>query len=124
MIDYIPEIDGQIIPKRSNPDKNKNAHANSFITFLKDNRTIILNGRITPEYNNYTFVSTRGCSVPDYLFCPVDNLQNCIRVKTVLVSEIINEFGLLPPKSLPDQSILSGTFVTSFYHILQLPIFI
>ena len=54
LIDYIPEIDGGIIPKRVNPDKNKNAHADSFITFLKDNRAIILNGRITPEYNNYT----------------------------------------------------------------------
>ena len=117
MIDYIPEIDGQIIPKRTNPDKNKNAHANSFITFLKDNRSLILNGRITPEYNNYTFVSTRGCSVPDYLFCPVDNLYNCTEMKTILVTDIINSFGLLPPKSIPDHSLLSGTFVTSDFDI-------
>ena len=68
MIDFIPEIDGRIIPKRINPDVSKNAHADSFITFLKDNRSIILNGRITPQFNNYTFVSTRGCSVPDYIF--------------------------------------------------------
>ena len=47
----------------------------------------------------------------------VDNLSNCISMQTILVSEIINEFGLLPPKSLPDHSILSGTFVTSFYDI-------
>ena len=117
MIDYIPEIDGQIIPKRTNPDKNKNAHANSFITFLKDNRSLILNGRITPEYNDYTFVSTRGCSVPDYLFCPVDNLYNCTEMKTILVTDIINSFGLLPPKSIPDHSLLSGTFVTSDFDI-------
>ena len=73
-VDYTPEIDGQLISKRYNPDKGKNAHAESFLTFLKDNRSVILNGRITPECNNYTFVSPRGCSVPDYLFCPVDNL--------------------------------------------------
>ena len=117
IVDYIPEIDGQIIPKRFNPDKNKNAHANSFITFLKDNRSIILNGRITPEYNDYTFVSTRGCSVPDYLFSPVDNLYNCTEIKTILVSYIINNFGLLPPTSIPDHSMLSGKFLTSFYEI-------
>ena len=117
MVDYIPEIDGQVIPKRSNPDKNKNAHADSFITFLKDNRSIILNGRKTQEYNNYTFVSTRGCSVPDYFFCPADNLYNCTEMKTVLVSDIINDFGLLPPTSIPDHSILSGKFVTSFFEI-------
>ena len=117
MVDYIPEVDGQIIPKRLNPDKNKNAHADSFITFLKDNRSIILNGRITPEYNNYTFISTRGCSVPDYFFCPVDNLYSCTEMKTVLISEIINKYGLLPPISPPDHSILSGTFVTSSFNI-------
>ena len=117
MIDNIPEINGQIIPKRTNPDKNKNAHANSFITFLKDNRSLILNGRITPEYNNYTFVSTRGCSVPDYLFCPVDNLYNCTEMKTILVTDIINSFGLLPPKSIPDHSLLFGTLITSDFDI-------
>ena len=71
LVDYIPEIDGRIIPVRQNPDNSKNSHADSFITFLKDNRAIVLNGRVTPEYNNYTFVSTRGCSVPDYIFCPI-----------------------------------------------------
>ena len=72
MIDFLPDIDGDFIPKRQNPDQIKNNHAESFITFLKDNRTLLLNGRITPQYNNYTFVSYRGLSVPDYLFCPVD----------------------------------------------------
>ena len=64
LVDFIPDIDGQIIPLRNNPDNSKNAHADSFITFLKDNRAIILNGRVTPENNDYTFVSTRGCSAP------------------------------------------------------------
>ena len=97
LVDFIPEIDGQIIPTRQNPDKSKNSHADSFITFLKDNRAIILNGRVTPEFNNYTFVSTRGCSVPDYIFCPVDNLNNCTSMKTLLISDIINKFKLMPP---------------------------
>ena len=115
IIDYIPEIDGQIIPKRTNPDTIKNSHADNFITFLKDNRSVILNGRVTPEYDNYTFVSTRGCSVPDYIFCSVENLYNCSSMKTILLSDIINSYELLPPKSIPDHSILSGTFVTSFF---------
>ena len=113
--DFIPDIDGKLIPPRINPDKSKNPHAESFLTFLKDNRSIILNGRVTPEYNNYTFVSTRGCSVPDYFFCPVDNLYNCTEMKTVLMSDIVNMFGFVPPRILPDHSILSCTFATSFY---------
>ena len=48
LLDYIPEIDGDLIPKRKNPDKYKNSHRDSLLTFLKENRSIILNGRITP----------------------------------------------------------------------------
>ena len=67
MLDYLPDIDGNV-PTRTNPDLKKNAHGGHFITFLKDNRSVILNGRVTPEHKNFTFVSTRGCSVPDYMF--------------------------------------------------------
>ena len=35
IIDFIPEIDGNLIPKRHNPDQTKNAHGNCFLTFLK-----------------------------------------------------------------------------------------
>ena len=115
LIDYLPDIDGKLIPSRENPDRTKNVHADSFISFLKDNRSIILNGRVTPQHNNYTFVSTRGCSVPDYLFCPVDHLVFCMEMKTLLISDIVNNFNIPPPKSLPDHSILKGTFFTSFY---------
>ena len=41
--DINPDIDGQLIPERTNPDKGKNSHAENFLTFLKDNRSIILN---------------------------------------------------------------------------------
>ena len=60
VMDYLPDIDGGLIPQRINPDHFKNSHGDSFISCLKDNRTIILNGRITPEYNNFTFVTPRG----------------------------------------------------------------
>ena len=115
MLDYLPDIDGNLIPARTNPDQVKNKHADSFITFLKDNRAIILNGRITPQYNNYNFVNPRGCSVPDYLFSPVDQLTFCREIKVLLMSDIANELNIQPPKCLPDHSILKGLFETSFY---------
>ena len=80
LIDFIPEVDGQLVPPRFNPDLAKNNHADSFLTFLKDNRSIIVNGRITPHLNDYTFVCSRGCSVPDYVFCPIQNIQNCVKL--------------------------------------------
>ena len=114
MLDYLPEIDGNL-PPRQNPDLNKNSHGNHFITFLKDNRAVILNGRITPQFNNFTFVSTRGTSVPDYMFCPLDNYKYCTEMKTLLVRDIVNSLAIPPPPSLPDHSILTGTFLTSSY---------
>ena len=119
-LDYIPDIDGDFISKRSNPDQTKNSHGDSFLTFLKENRTIILNGRITPHLNNFTFVSPhRGVSVPDYQFCPVDHIQYSTEMKTLLMSDIVNSFKLHPPLNLPDHSILLGTFSTSFFDVLN-----
>ena len=118
MIDYLPDIDGNL-PPRYNPDLIKNAHGNNFITFLKDNRAIILNGRITPEYNNFTFVSTRGSSVPDYMFCPLDHHQYCTDMKTLLVRDLVNSMTIPPPPSLPDHSVLSATFLSSHYNFGQ-----
>ena len=86
-----------------------------FLTFLKEN---ILNGRVTPQFNNFTFVSPhRGSSVPDYIFCPVDHLDYCKTVKTLLMSEVVNMFGIQPPQNLPDHSIIFSHFETSQFDI-------
>ena len=120
LIDYIPEIDGNLIPKRNNPDKTKNAHGDCFLTFLKENRSLILNGRITPQFNNFTFVSPqRGSSVPDYMFCPTEHLEYCTEVKVLLISEIVNMSGLHPPLNLPDHSIIKSTFKTSSFNLFR-----
>ena len=88
----------------------KNSNGDCFITFFKDTRSVILNGRVTPQYNNFTFVSTRGSSVPDYMYCPVDQLESCTEMKIILMSEIVDLAQLYPPHILPDHSILLGTF--------------
>ena len=120
MLDFVPDIDGGLVTPRSNPDQIKNAHGNCFLTFLKENRSIILNGRVTPDQNNFTFVSpNRGSSVPDYQFCPLDQLKYCTSMKTLLMSECVNITGSNPPVNLPDHSILLGTFNTSIFNILK-----
>ena len=87
---------------------------------LKENRAVILNGRVTPQFNNFTFVSpNRGCSVPDYQFCPLDHLKYCTEMKTLLISEIVNDCGLYPPVNLPDHSVLLSTFNISSYNTLK-----
>ena len=114
LLDYLPEVDGSV-PARYNPDKTKNAHGDLFLTFLKDNRAIILNGRVTPQLNDYTFVSPRGSSVPDYIFSAIDHMNYCSKMETLLIKDIVNFLHLPPPPSIPDHSILSGQFVASFF---------
>ena len=113
LVDYIPNIDGNLVPPRTNKDTFQNSHGDSFFSFLKDNRTIILNGRVTPQFNNYTFVTPRGASVPDYIICPIDNLSNFEECKVISMKDIVNSFGLHPPQNLPDHSFLYAKFGTN-----------
>ena len=109
-LDYLPEIDGKLVSPRSNPDHIKNSHGGFFLQFLKDNRALICNGRITPELNDFTFLGVRGRSVPDYVYCPADHIQYCKSVKVYKVSDIINDFDLDIPNSLPDHSMIVSHF--------------
>ena len=45
--------------------------------------------------------------------CPVDNLVNCEKFQVLLMSDIVNMFGMLPPQTLPDHSFLIATFSTN-----------
>ena len=109
-LDFIPDIDGNFVSPRSNPDQLKNSHGNYFLQFLKDNRALICNGRITPDLNDFTFLSTRGRSVPDYIYCPADQIHLCKELKVVKVSDIILYHNLAVPTSIPDHSLLCSTF--------------
>ena len=111
---------GNLISKIFNPDQTKNSHANCVLTFLKENRAIILNGRIMPENNNFTFVSpNHGSSVRDYQFCPIYHMQYCTEMKTLWMSEVVNSAGLHPPLNMPDHSILIGTFDISCFNLFR-----
>ena len=112
-LDFIVDVDGNCTP-RSNPDLEKNSHGNYFLDFLKDNRALICNGRVTPELNDFTFISPRGRSVPDYIYCPADHIQYCTSCSVLKVSSVIDQFCLPVPNSLPDHSILLSEFDISY----------
>ena len=109
LLDFIPDVDGNVKP-RTNPDSDKNSHGDHFIQFLKDKRALICNGRVTPQFNNFTFIGTRGRSVPDYIYCPHDHIQYCKELKVLTVTNIINDLKLPVPRSLPDHSIITCVF--------------
>ena len=63
--DTIGEIDPNMTV-RQNIDSVKSGHCESFLEFMKDSRTCIINGRVTPHLDDFTCVSTRGKYVVDY----------------------------------------------------------
>jgi len=81
MNDY---LDGDMIYNRKVIDKCKNSHGDSLIDFLRDSKLCVMNGRINNQNDDFTFVSTRGKSVIDYIITQHDNLDVC---KTVYVLE-------------------------------------
>ena len=50
----------------------------------------VVNGSITPEYDNFTNVK-RGKSVVDYVFCPHDCISNILQCKVDLANDLVNE---------------------------------
>ncbi len=108
--DYIKGIDN--ISDRQVLDKTTNNHGDSLLEFLMDTKMCIVNGRITPENNDYTFISTRGKSVVDYFIVPTDMLNKCIKFEVSRSRELINKYCNVADVDLnlqgciPDHSLL------------------
>ena len=75
-------------------DATTNNHGKALSEFLLDAKCCLVNGRVTPEYDNFTFISTRGRSIVDYFFTPHECLQQieCFQVDTC--SDIISQLGI------------------------------
>ncbi len=110
--DCIQEVDN-ILP-RSVIDNTRAGHHECLIDFLKDTKTCITNGRITPENDNFTCISGRGKSVVDYFIVPHNNLDKCIELTVSLTSDLINQHGALQLISEtckpPDHSVLTLSY--------------
>ena len=63
--DIIHNIDS--VAQRVVLDQTKNPRGDVFTDFLKDMQLCVVNGRVTTQNDNFTFVSTRGRSVVDYI---------------------------------------------------------
>ena len=90
--DCIVNVDD--VPTRTAIDKVKKGHGDEFIDFLKDGKVCVLNGRLCPERDNFTFVSNRGRSVVDYIIVPHDCLQMCHSFEVMTMSELMDNFHL------------------------------
>ena len=66
--DIIEGLDDLDLPDHKVLDATKNSHGDALLEFMKDMRLFILNGRLDPNQDNFTFHSTRGQSVMDFFY--------------------------------------------------------
>ena len=115
------------LPKRKIIDTVKNAHGDSFITYLQDSGECILNGRITPHLDDWTNKSTcniGGCSVVDYFTCNYEYLHYFEELKVIPFSDFIEQSSLIDQikstAKLGNHSILWATLnFSDFAHLKQ-----
>ena len=80
-----PDSAFEDIPTRSSPDEVTNTQGMGLLDFTNDTKTCILNGRVTPEYNDYTSVTGyKERSVVDYM------LTRQADYKTVTKCEVLS----------------------------------
>ena len=102
-------------------DLTENNHGKALCEFLVDSKCCVLGGRITPQYDNYTYVSTRGTSVVDHFITAHDCVNNVTECRVDLCSDIIKDLGIESMISdtckVPDHSLLTIQIKTSPYSL-------
>ena len=81
------------VMNRSTLDFTLNNHGESFIDFLKESRMIITQGRVKGQ-NNFTSISAKGKACVDFMTVSTENITQCISCDVLLVSDVINAYGL------------------------------
>ena len=74
--DHNITIDPIQIPMRNVVDAETNKYGEYLVEFLTDSMCGVINGRCDIKDDNFTYVSTRGRSVVDYMITPYDQLCN------------------------------------------------
>ncbi len=110
--DDISDID--ILPPRINIDNTIHGHGEAIIDFVTDCKLCVLNGRLNPENDNFTFISEQGRSVVDYIITPQDCFNKCTSFHVYTMNELSEKCNIGPLISsnckVPDHSIVHVDF--------------
>lgn len=87
--DFIHGIDE--IDERDTIDYTLNNHGTALHEFLLDSRFCVVNGRVSRENNNFTFVHPRGRSVVDYFLVPIECISTCKSFQVVPPGEVFEK---------------------------------
>ncbi len=119
--DVVEGIDS--LPNRNVLDKTVHGHGEALIGFMQDAKLCSLNGRLSPENNNFTYISPKGLSIVDYIIVPHNvfhKLCNILNVYTMTeIPDMCNLAPLIGNRcKLPDHSPLHINFTLTNYHLI------
>lgn len=107
------KVDNQHAPARACLDETSNKYGGHLIEFLEDISACVLNGRLNAVDNNYTYVTTRGKSVVDYIICPLSQLSSVLNFEVKLMSDLINPVNYGERCRVSDHSLLISKWCLS-----------
>ena len=112
--DVVAVIDGNRLLDRRITDETKNTRGPIFMDFLKSVNCCLLNGRVTPDLDNFTCISHKGRSVVDYMFVPYENIDNIEQFAVLPITELSSKFDIHTDRGKPGHSILCAELTVSF----------
>lgn len=106
--DYIDVIDN--LSQRNVLDSTVNNHGICLHDFLLDSCYCIVNGRISPEADNFTFLHSRGRSVVDYFLVSCENIELCKSFEVISPLQVFHKYcsndDICTTGSISDHSVL------------------
>ncbi len=102
------------LPNRNVLDKTVHGHGEALIGFMQYAKLCSLNGRLSPENNNFTCISPKDLSIVDYIIVPHDVFHKYNTLNVYTMTEAADTCNLAPlignRCKLPDHSLLHVNF--------------
>ena len=99
-------VGGIALPQREILDTVTNSHGRQLVDFLRDCDMVTLNGRFSPEMDNFTVLSTLGRSVVDYAIVQSGCFSNYCNFKVGTMLNLLDDLNIPIDSSIPDHSLL------------------
>ena len=85
--------DSDVLPRIS-LDKERNNTGEKLVEFVKDMNLALVNGRLPPDFDDFTSISSRGRSIVDYFITEQISLSNISNFCVHTVTNLLAQYNL------------------------------
>ena len=120
--DFIECVDD--IPKRTAIDIDFKGHGEAILDFCFESKFCVVNGRIDPVNDNFTFISSKGSAVVDYFLTSHDHLHSLRSFEVISMTNVTDNIGIHAlgnaPNKISDHSMLLMDVCVRVYDAIEL----